>query len=152
MTPTETETESAFEIDRAAHTIRFSRHLPARPARVFAAWTDPASVTQWWDPTGAPLAECEIDAREGGAFRFVNQGHPDHPFVGTYTRLDPPNGFDMAAMGATSQTRFTPEGQGTRMVMEMRCASAEHLEQFLKLGIAEGTAKTLANLGAHLAG
>ncbi|MGZ9811039.1 SRPBCC family protein [Pseudoroseicyclus sp. H15] len=148
----ETRARADFEIDRAAHTIRFTRHFSAPPERVYAAWTEPEQLSQWWDPTGKPLAACEMDLREGGTFRFVNVDHAAHPFEGTYTRVDPPRGFGMAAMGATSEVTFEPEGEGTRMVMEMRCSSAEQLEMFLQRGIADGTAVTLRNLEGWLEG
>ena len=38
----------------------------------------------------------------------------------------------------------------TAMTVEMTCGSAEQLEQFIRFGIAEGTAKTLANLVARM--
>ena len=67
-----TDTASAgFAIDEATHTIRFVRDLDAPPARVFAAWTEPEQLAQWWDATGEKLAACEIDLRPGGAFRFA---------------------------------------------------------------------------------
>ena len=37
---------------------------------------------------------------------------------------------------------------GTRLTVLIRCASAEHFEQFLKIGVAKGTAQTLDNLVA----
>ncbi len=38
----------------------------------------------------------------------------------------------------------------TCMTVSIRCASQEHLEQFLKLGVNVGTARTLDNLVEHL--
>src|SRR3954471_6577260 len=53
--------------------IVITRSFDAPRALVFEAWTRPEHVAQWWDPSGAPLAACEIDLRPNGAFRFVNQ-------------------------------------------------------------------------------
>ena len=41
-------------------------------------------------------------------------------------------------------------GAGTSMTVSIRCANAEHLAKFVELGVAEGTARTLDNLVAHL--
>lgn len=41
--------------------------------RVFDALTRPELVRQWYKPMGKPLAACEIDAKAGGAWRFVMQ-------------------------------------------------------------------------------
>ena len=47
------------------------RRFAARPARLFAAHTDPAIVSRWMTgPEGWTMPVCEIDAREGGAFRY----------------------------------------------------------------------------------
>lgn len=77
-----TDTASAgFDIDEAAHTMRFVRDLDAPPARVFSAWTEPKQVATWWDATGEKLAVCEIDLRPGGEFRFATSHYPDKPFT-----------------------------------------------------------------------
>ena len=63
-------------LDRDTHTIILTRVLAAPCEQVFEAWTRPEHVACWWDPSGEPLAECEIDLRPGGAFRFVNRIPP----------------------------------------------------------------------------
>ena len=37
---------------------------------VFAAWTDPRHVAQWWGPLGWTTPVCEIDLRPGGVWRY----------------------------------------------------------------------------------
>jgi uncharacterized protein YndB with AHSA1/START domain len=54
-------------------TITVTRRFDVPPSAVFEAWTKTEHVAHWWDPSGAPLAVCEIDLRPGGAFRWVNQ-------------------------------------------------------------------------------
>jgi uncharacterized protein YndB with AHSA1/START domain len=39
------------------------RHL------VFAAWTDPKHIVQWWGPRAHPGTHIEMDVRPGGAWR-----------------------------------------------------------------------------------
>jgi uncharacterized protein YndB with AHSA1/START domain len=56
--------------------ILVSRVIDAPPARVFAAWTDPVQVEQWWGPRGFSTRTVSMDVREGGAWRFTLQG-PD---------------------------------------------------------------------------
>ena len=62
--------DSGFTLNEASSTICFERHLASSPEEAFAAWTDPRRVRTWWDPTGAPLAICNIDLRVGGGFRI----------------------------------------------------------------------------------
>ncbi len=54
--------------------IVIERVFDAPLALVFETWTKAEHVAHWWDPSGTPLAVCEIDLRPGGAFRFVNSG------------------------------------------------------------------------------
>ena len=93
----------AFAIDEATHTIRFVRDLDVAPVRVFAAWTEPEQVAEWWDATGERLATCEIDLRPGGAFRFVTSHHPDKPFTGVYSEIAAPMLLVFEANGATGK-------------------------------------------------
>ena len=136
-------------IDKATHTIRFERALTAPRERVFEAWTEAEHVTHWWDPTGAKLTGCAIDLRPGGAFTFTNAGHGP-PFSGTYQVIERPARLVFEAMGAVGTVLIEADGAGSRLTVLIRCASAEHLAQFVKLGVAEGTARTLDNLGRYL--
>ena len=151
-TPMTTTNAMKTTIDRETFTITFRRSFAASREDVFDAWTDPESIEQWWDPTGTPLAECAVDLRVGGQFRFVNASHHGPPFAGTYREIERPNRLVFDAMGALGTVRLEAEGgaEKTQMTVTIRCASAEHLETFVKLGVADGTDKTLDNLVAHV--
>lgn len=137
-------------IDRTTHTITFRRSFAAPPEEVFAAWTEPERIEQWWDPSGTPLAECTVDLRPGGAFRFVNASGHAPPFSGVYRVIERPAQLVFDAMGALGTVRLEASEGATRMTVTIRCSSAEHLEQFVKLGVAEGTDRTLDNLVAYV--
>ena len=139
-----------FTIDEAKHTIRLVRDLDASTARVFAAWTEPEQVAQWWDATGEKLATCEIDLRPGGAFRFVTSHHPDKPFIGVYREVAPPTLLVFEANGAVGKIMLAERAGGTRLTVEIVCRSAEHLAQYIAMGVAAGTSQTLNNLASHL--
>jgi uncharacterized protein YndB with AHSA1/START domain len=132
-------------IDQETFTIAFERQLPVSRAEVFDAWTKPEQIAEWWDPTGARLVACEIDLRPGGAFNFVNDGHGP-PFTGTYSVIERPSRLVFEAMGSVGTVTLESAKSGTRMSVTIRCASREHLEHFVKLGIATGTERTLDNL------
>src|SRR5579871_6418229 len=65
--------EPGFVIDRSTHSIRLQRSLDAPPEIVFEAWTSPAHLKDWWDPSGQPLAVCKVDLRPGGAFLRIER-------------------------------------------------------------------------------
>jgi uncharacterized protein YndB with AHSA1/START domain len=59
---------------------------------VFAAWTDPKQVAQWWGPTGFTNPVCELDVRPGGAI-LIHMRAPDgtiYPMSGVYNEIVPP--------------------------------------------------------------
>lgn len=140
--PTKTKTS----IDQSTFTIRFERELAAAPEAVFDAWTDPEQLRVWWDPTGAPLADCAVDLRPGGAFCFTNASQHGPPFSGVYRVVSRPAELVFDAMGAVGTVRLEARGDTTRMTVTIRCSSAEHLQQFIALGVDAGTARTLDNL------
>lgn len=140
------------QIDRATHTILFRRTLTATRDQVFDAWTQPDQLRAWWDPTGAPLAECTIDLRPGGGFRFVNRDHAHGPpFAGVYQVVERPGLLVFDALGALGTVRIDQVGATVELTVSIRCGSAEHLAQFVQLGVDVDTARTLDKLVAHLA-
>lgn len=51
--------------------IVLSRVINARRELVFAAWSDPRHLAQWFGPEGFKIETKEIDIRVGGTWRFV---------------------------------------------------------------------------------
>lgn len=51
---------------------------------VFAAWTEPERLMQWWGPRGFTTPSCELDPRPGGVWRV---------------RMRPPTGADLWVRG-----------------------------------------------------
>jgi uncharacterized protein YndB with AHSA1/START domain len=136
-------------IDRNTFTIMFQRTLRASCDDVFDSWTQPEQLAQWWDPTGARLAKCAVDLRVSGTFCFENQGHSP-PFQGVYRLIERPTKLVFEALGAIGTVTLEADGGTTRMQVSIRCSSAEHLEQFVKIGADVNTARTLDNLAAHV--
>lgn len=138
-------------VDKAQKTVSFERIMSASPAEVFDAWTQPDQVSQWWDPTGAPLVSCSIDLKPKGNFRFVTAGHAP-PFEGVYDVVDRPNQLEFHAMGAKGTVTLRPHAKGTQMNVSIQSPTPEHFEMFVKLGVQVGTSKTMDNLVAFIHG
>jgi uncharacterized protein YndB with AHSA1/START domain len=51
--------------------LELVRELPVTPQAVFEAWTDPASLKEWFAPRPYSIELCEVDLRPGGGFRTV---------------------------------------------------------------------------------
>jgi uncharacterized protein YndB with AHSA1/START domain len=137
-------------VDKATHTIHFERVLNDSLENVFDAWTHADAISAWWDPRGIPLASCTIDLRVGGTFAFVNDGHSP-PFTGTYVTIERPSKLVFEALGAVGTVLLEAKGdRETLMRVAIRCASADHLAQFVEMGAAQGTARTFENLAAFV--
>ena len=147
----QTVADTQVVVDRDTHSIVMTRVLAAPREQVFEAWTRPEHVRCWWDPAGHPLAECEIDLRPGGAFRFVNRRSPDaYEFAGVYREIAPPDHLIFEAMGAIGRVILQQIGGKTHLTVKIECGSAAQLEQYLKMGVDAGTAKTIDNLVAYV--
>jgi uncharacterized protein YndB with AHSA1/START domain len=143
--------ETDVVVDRKALTITLTRTFAAPRAQIFEAWTQPEHVACWWDPAGAQLAECVIDLRPGGAFRFVNPGSPHAPpFSGIYREITPPERLVFEAMGAIGRVVLKDVGGETLMTVSIECGSADQLDQLVKMGVDVGTSQTLDNLVAYV--
>jgi uncharacterized protein YndB with AHSA1/START domain len=50
--------------------LEIKRFINAPRDRVYAAWTDPAQMKQWWGPEGVRTRSFTADARIGGKYRW----------------------------------------------------------------------------------
>ncbi|HEY5437409.1 MAG TPA: SRPBCC domain-containing protein [Acidimicrobiales bacterium] len=65
------------------------RTFRAPLSRVFEAWTSDALVAAWWGPLTIDVTECELDFREGGAYRIAmrHESGPDYTATGTFNNI-----------------------------------------------------------------
>lgn len=52
--------------------LSLTRVIRAPRETVFAAWTKPELLRQWWGPGPVTCPDAEVDLREGGAYRLAN--------------------------------------------------------------------------------
>jgi serine/threonine protein kinase len=111
-------------------TIRLEKHIPAPPEQVFATWTNPDQMADWYAPSDdfGPTTG-EVDPRVGGQYRIgmLLPGRTDPRFVsGQYCRVDPPRTLSFtwawephqAGWQETQVTvEFHPRGGGTDLVL-----------------------------------
>jgi serine/threonine protein kinase len=110
-------------------TIRLTQSVRAPVDKVFAAWTDPALMVDWYAPTDdftTPVAE--VDLRVGGSYR-VGMKHKDRPVVlvsGQYCRIEAPSvlsftwaweSHDAAAPETQVTLEFRPSEGATDLVL-----------------------------------
>jgi uncharacterized protein YndB with AHSA1/START domain len=142
-------------------TFTLAHTYDASPARVFAAWADPAAKSRWFGGPGEEESEFELDFRIGG--REINRGRlegdgPVFSYEARYQDIVPDErivySYDMhldqtRISVSLSTVEFNPEGDGTRLVYTEQGAfldghdSAEQRQQ--------GTAGIFEALGEELA-
>lgn len=135
MTTGRPTTKARTEVAKASRELTMTRLIQAPREVVWALWTDPPHLAQWWGPRGFTAPVCEIDACEGGALRIVMRGpdgvHYDNRGVvrvaDAPTRLE----FTIALLGADGARKLEnltvvslrPKDGGTELTVHVRVLS-----------------------------
>ena len=71
--------------------LQIKRFINAPRARVYAAWTDPAQLKEWWGPETVRTRNFVADVRVGGKYRWdlINQEDEEMSVFGEYRELVP---------------------------------------------------------------
>jgi len=135
--------------------ILITRTFDAPAARVFDAWTTPEHVRQWWGSDDAPMVECDIDLRVGGAWRYVTRGTDGTEFAwhGTYREVERPGrlvstevfeGFPDAE--AVNTATLTEDDGTTTLTVTVLHSSKENRDGHLDSGMEAGMQVVLDRL------
>ena len=82
--------------------------IPAPPESVFDAWLDPMTAARFLAAGSMQVAEAQIDAREGGAFRIVmRDGANELLHEGRYVVLDRPRRLIFTWISAGTDWRLS---------------------------------------------
>jgi uncharacterized protein YndB with AHSA1/START domain len=90
------------------------RRLKASPENVYAAWTDPAKLKQWFRPGSGPvLPGTKLDVREGGHYTIAVGGEDgeEHRASGVYREVVPgPQARLRLGLGLRARDRLPRHG------------------------------------------
>jgi glutathione S-transferase len=121
------------------------RVIRAPVERVFAAWTEPARLREWWGPRGVTCTEAHMDLRVGGTFRLANrlpdgvvvwisgefiEVHPPSKLVYTWRLGNPPDGREQSQV----TVRFEPRSSGTEVIVIHERMATPELRDHTVLG------------------
>lgn len=68
-------------------TLVIERVFDAPVEKVWAAWTEPEQIKNWWGPEGYSAPDIQIDLREGGKYLYCMRGPagPGGPIVDAWS-------------------------------------------------------------------
>jgi uncharacterized protein YndB with AHSA1/START domain len=147
MTNAQQSTRTATVTTPGDREIRIEREFDAPRERVFAVYTDPELIPQWWGPRSTTTEVVEMDVRTGGDWRFV--AHDDDGgqtgFRGTYREVTPPERIvqtfewdGMPGHVSVETAEFEDLGDRTRMVITSVFHTTEERDGMLGSGMEGG--------------
>jgi uncharacterized protein YndB with AHSA1/START domain len=102
-------------------TLVMTHIFDAAPARVFAAWTDPAQFADWFGPAGMKTTHCQLDLRVGGAWELTGEGRgTTRAISGKYLAVDPPRLLSFTWAWHESGSLDTPREHETTVTLEFK--------------------------------
>jgi len=121
--------------------LTLKRRIKAPPAKVYAAWTEPAQLAHWFGPVETVLGSvrAELDVRVGGRFRasFNTVDGEYHQVGGVYREVVPNERLVFSWAWHSTPEReslvmltFRPDGDGTMLTL--------HHEQFFDQAARDG--------------
>jgi uncharacterized protein YndB with AHSA1/START domain len=138
------------------------REFDAPRELVFAAWTDPKHLAQWWGPNGFTATTSRFEFRPGGVWRFVMHGPDGRDYQNriVFDEIVPPErivyrhdgGEDVEPVQFSQTVVFEDLGGRTRMTWRGVFPSAAERDRVIKeYGAGEGLVQTMARLAGYVA-
>lgn len=140
--------------------VTVHRTVPANPAAVWRAFTDPALATRWWHPRHFTVAIFRFDSRLGGAVELVlREGDTaEHHATGRVHAFDPPErlAFTLNPLGTDGRALFTARhdirltalGRGTEIELTVTAADVQPGAEAALGGLGIGWEQLLENLAS----
>ena len=140
--------------------ILTERAFDAPRERVYAAYTDPELIVQWWGFRSSTIVVDRLDVRAGGDWRLIHRGDDgsETAFRGTYREVTPPERlaytFEWEGMpGYVMVETVTFEDLGGRTNVKTHSIfhTREERDGMLEAGMEAGQAESYERLDELLA-
>jgi uncharacterized protein YndB with AHSA1/START domain len=140
--------------------IHIERVFDAPRDRVFAVYTDPQLIPEWWGPRDTTTVVDEMDVRPGGSWRFVMRSADgsESGFRGVYREVTPPERivqtFEWEGMPghiSVETATFEDLGDRTKVTTVSLFHTTEERDGMLGSGMEGGLNETYARLDELLA-
>jgi uncharacterized protein YndB with AHSA1/START domain len=140
--------------------IHVERVFDAPRDQVFAAFTDPKLIPEWWGPRDTTTVVDQMDVRPGGSWRFVvrNSDGSETGFRGTFREITPPERvvqtFEWEGMPgyvSVDTATFEDLGDRTKVTTTSLFHTTEERDGMLESGMERGMNESFARLDQLLA-
>ena len=161
MARTDLAASTSLDLESDPRSIIGVREFDAPRDLVFAAWTDPKHLAQWWGPNGFTTTTMSFDLRPGGVWRFVMHGPDGRDYQNriTFDEIVRPErivyrhggGEDVEPVQFRQTVIFEDLGGTTRMTWRGDFPSAAERDRVNReYGAAAGLMQTMERLGAYV--
>ena len=160
MTRDQQQSPSATVTTPTDREIHVERVFDAPRDRVFAVYTDPELIPEWWGPRETTTVVDQMDVRTGGRWRFVmrNSDGSESGFRGAYREVTPPERIvqtfewePMAGHVSVETATFEDLGDRTKVTTTSIFHTTEERDGMLGSGMEGGMNETYARLDELLA-
>ena len=153
---------SNLDLDGDPRAITGTRMFDAQRNLVFAAFTDPKHLAQWWGPNGFTTTTHSFDFRPGGVWRFVMHGPDGRDYQNriTFDEIAAPEriayhhdgGGDVEPVQFSQTVTFEDLGGKTKLTWRGVFATAEERARVIReYGADKGLVQTMARLADYVA-
>ncbi len=160
MTSTITK-QTILKKDLANKKIYVTREFAAPRKLVWAAWTQPELLNDWWAPKPWKAVTKSMDFRNGGRWHYYMSGPGGEQqwCLADYSNIDPINSYHVKDSFCDSEAnkitdfpsmnwyvQFTDAGKATKVEIEITFEKEEDLQKILEMGFQEGFTAAHDNL------
>ena len=140
--------------------VTLTRIIDAPRALVWAAWTEPERMAQWWGPHHFTNPVCEMDVRPGGKL-MIHMKATDgtvYPMPGTFIEVEKPSRLVFKAFAealdgtkyleSITEVIFEEQGARTRLTVKANAKGLHPLAPQMLAGMDAGWSQSLERLAA----
>ncbi len=148
-----------FVVDKENKQVKVERSFNAALELVWAAWTEPELLDQWWAPKPYVSKTKAMDFKVGGRrfYAMVSSEGQEMWAIQQYTSITPKINFkylnafadkdeNPQLPGSDWDLTFTEQNGITIVSIKIYNDSLERIEQMIQMGFKEGFTMTLENL------
>jgi uncharacterized protein YndB with AHSA1/START domain len=153
--------KSSLDLESDPRAMVGIREFDAPRDFVFAVFTDPKHLAQWWGPNGFTTTTLSFDMRPGGVWRFVMHGPDGRDYQNriTYEEIVPPErivyrhggGEDVEPVQFRQTITFEDLDGRTRITWRGDFPSAAERDRVIQeYGADKGLTETMARLAEYV--